>query len=86
MLAEFALGRRGGADPATALAAIAASCGASRLWGLVGVAGVITGFLILSYYAVIGGWTLAYVADTLARGLPGANAGAVQAHFDDFLA
>jgi NSS family neurotransmitter:Na+ symporter len=86
MLAEFALGRRGGGDPATALTAIATRCGASRLWGLVGVAGVITGFLILSYYAVIGGWTLAYVAQTVARGLPGVNAAAVQSHFDGFLA
>jgi NSS family neurotransmitter:Na+ symporter len=86
MLAEFALGRRGGADPATALATIAASHGATRLWGLVGVAGVVTGFLILSYYAVIGGWTLAYVWDTGWRGLPGRDAAAVQAHFDAFLA
>jgi NSS family neurotransmitter:Na+ symporter len=86
MMAEFALGRRGGTDPATALAAIAASRGATRLWGLVGVVGVATGFLILSYYAVIGGWTLAYVTDTLWRGLPGVNADAVKSHFDDFLA
>jgi NSS family neurotransmitter:Na+ symporter len=86
MMAEFALGRRGGADPATSLAAIAASRGATRLWGLVGAAGVVTGFLILSYYAVIGGWTLGYVADTVSRGLPAAGAEAVQAHFDAFLA
>jgi NSS family neurotransmitter:Na+ symporter len=68
MLAEFAIGRRGGADPATALARVARGHGRSRYWGLVGTLGVLTGFLILSFYSVVGGWTLDYALSALLQG------------------
>ncbi|MEZ5727766.1 MAG: sodium-dependent transporter [Burkholderiaceae bacterium] len=85
MLAEFALGRRGGADPVTSIAAIAAASRRCVHWRVIGVLGILTGFLILSYYSVIGGWTLGYAIDTLTRGMPGADPAAVQARFDLFL-
>lgn len=86
MLAEFAIGRRGGGDPATSLRAIAAAEGRSRRWALAGVVGAVTGFLILSFYGVIGGWTIGYLVETLRDGLPGSAPALVQARFDDFLA
>ena len=86
MFAEFAIGRRGRGDPVTSIAAIAASEGAGRWWGMVGVLGVVTGFLILSFYSVIGGWTLGYTVQTVVDGLAGADPGAVRARFDAFLA
>lgn len=86
LFAEFAIGRRGGGDPAISIGAIAAARGAGRGWALAGTAGVVTGFLILSYYAVIGGWTLGYVFDTVRSGLPDAVPGAAQRRFDAFLA
>ncbi len=86
MFAEFAIGRRGRGDPATSLAAVAAANGASRRWALAGMLGVVTGFLILSFYAVIGGWTIGYAAQTAFNGLPGADPQAVQARYDAFLA
>src|SRR5690606_36052104 len=55
MLAEFAIGRRGGGDSSVSIATVAARAGAGRHWALVGVFGVLTGFLILSFYSVIGG-------------------------------
>ena len=85
MFAEFAIGRRGRGDPATSLAVVAAAHGASRWWALAGVLGVVTGFLILSFYAVIGGWTIGYAAETALNGLPGADPQAVQARYDAFL-
>jgi len=85
MLAEFAIGRRGRGDPATSIAVVAAACSASRWWPCVGVLGVSTGFLILSFYSVIGGWTLGYAAETALRGLAGADPQAVRARFDTFL-
>ena len=85
MFAEFAIGRRGRGDPATSLAAVAAAHGSSRRWALAGVLGVVTGFLILSFYAVIGGWTIGYAAQTAFNGLPGADPQAVQARYDAFL-
>jgi NSS family neurotransmitter:Na+ symporter len=70
MLAEFAIGRRGRGDAATSLAGVAAEAGSSRHWGVVGWLGIVAGFLILSFYSVIGGWTLAYAVETLIDGLP----------------
>src|SRR3990172_4085648 len=58
MFAEFAIGRRGRGDPVTSIAAVAAAHGAGRWWAFAGALGVITGFLILSFYSVIGGWTI----------------------------
>ncbi|MCM5569706.1 sodium-dependent transporter [Burkholderiaceae bacterium FT117] len=86
MFAEFAIGRRGRSDPSGSIAAVAAACGASRRWTLVGVLGVVTGFLVLSFYSVIGGWTLGYAIQMVHDGLPGVDPRAVAARFDAFLA
>ena len=86
MLAEFALGRRGQGDAAASIAVVAREAGASRRWAWAGGLGVVTGFLILSFYSVIGGWTIGYAADTLLQGLPGRDPRAVAARFDAFLA
>lgn len=86
MFAEFAMGRRGRADAPASMAAIAARHGASRRWAIVGTFGVLTGFLILSFYAVIGGWTVAYVVETAVGGLPGSDPRAALARFDALLA
>lgn len=86
LLAEFAIGRAGRGDCGASMAALAKAHAGGRRWAWVGAMGALTGFLILSYYAVIGGWTLAYAVDTALQGLPGDNPGAVQARYDDFLA
>ncbi len=86
MFAEFALGRRGQGDPATALSVLAARHRASRRWTWIGVVGVATGFLVLSFYAVIGGWTLGYALQTVVQGLPGTEPQRVAQRFDEFLA
>ncbi len=86
MLVEFAIGRRGGSHAVGSIAAVAIASGASRLWAAIGLVGVVGAVLILSFYSVIGGWALAYVADTIRDGLPGAAAPAVQARFDALLA
>ena len=83
--AEFAVGRRGRGDPATSIAVVAAAEGAGKHWMLTGFLGVGTGFLILSFYSVIAGWTLAYAVETALSGLPGADPQAVQARFDALL-
>jgi NSS family neurotransmitter:Na+ symporter len=53
---------------------------------MAGVLGIATGFLILSFYAVIGGWTIAYAVRTAIGGLPPAQPAAVQAQYDALLA
>lgn len=55
MTAEFAVGRRSN------LAAVGAYKSTSRNWTFVGVIGVLTAFLIMGFYPVVGGWSLAYI-------------------------
>ena len=86
MLLEFAIGRRGRSDAVGSVARVADESGASRRWQALGAVGVLTSFLILSFYSVIGGWALSYAVDTVRNGLPGDSASAVQARFDSLLA
>jgi NSS family neurotransmitter:Na+ symporter len=86
MFAEFAIGRRGHGDASASIEAVAAEHNRGRLWALAGILGVITGFLILSFYSVIGGWTIAYAVDTALNGLGAPDAAAAQARFDALLA
>ena len=81
LLIEMALGRRGGGDAALSLRRVASESSASPRWSLVGVLGVLTAFLILSFYSVIGGWILAYLADVAVAGLP-RDVAAVRGQFD----
>lgn len=71
LIAEIALGRRGGDRPATAFAAVAAEAGLGRGWRHVGTAGAITALLVLSFYTVVAGWVLLYTADYGAAALAG---------------
>ena len=63
MIAEILLGRRGRQSPINTMRTLAAAQGLPRAWALVGWAGVVTGFLILSFYSVVAGWALAYVVE-----------------------
>jgi hypothetical protein len=85
MLAELALGRAGRSDAVGSLVAVATKARASPRWSIFALLGVVTGFLILSLYSVIGGWAIAYLVDTIVTGLPGANSAMTQARFDALL-
>ena len=86
MIVEFAIGRRGKLDAGGSMAAVAEMAGSSPRWSWVGLLGVTTAFLVLSFYSVIGGWAIAYVVGTVGTGLPGTDAMAAQARFDALLA
>ncbi|MFA6871779.1 MAG: sodium-dependent transporter [Bacteroidaceae bacterium] len=59
MLSEFIIGRKTHANLAGAYRQLAKD----SKWRFVGHIGVFTGFLILSYYAVVAGWTLEYIVE-----------------------
>ncbi len=61
MIAELVIGRHTERDPVGAFKTIA---GGTR-WELVGYLGVLSGFLILSFYSVVGGWTMGYIVKSL---------------------
>ena len=58
--AESLIGRHGRRSPITALAQITRETGAPRAWAGIGWIGIVAGVLILSFYSVVGGWTLRY--------------------------
>jgi neurotransmitter:Na+ symporter, NSS family len=62
MMAEILLGRRAQRNPAVAMALLAREARASTRWRFVGIAGVLAGAIILSYYSVVAGWMLDYLA------------------------
>jgi NSS family neurotransmitter:Na+ symporter len=86
MFAEFAIGRHGRGDPVASIARVAAAFGADARWRFVGLLGVLTGFLILTFYSVIGGWTLGYAWQTAVNGLAGESSDAARLRFAAFLA
>lgn len=86
MVAEVLIGRRARAAPVNAVQKLAKESGVSRRWGLLGWVGTLTGFLILSFYSMIAGWTLYYIV-LLAKGtFTAADTTTVNAEFGALLA
>ncbi|MGO1502781.1 MAG: sodium-dependent transporter [Marinobacter sp.] len=86
MMAEVLIGRRGGRSPVNSLRQIAKQQGLNPAWRAVGAVGVLAGFLILSFYSVIGGWAVSYVGTAASGQLAGQSADAIGAIFSDLLA
>lgn len=84
MMAEILLGRRGRQNPINTMATLAKEENRTTYWRYLGGAGVIAGFLILSYYSVIAGWALAYVVRSASGVFVGASAGEIKTIFVDF--
>lgn len=59
---EIAIGRKTQRNPVGAFKALAPN----TPWWLVGAMGVLAGFVILSFYSIVAGWSLAYVFKALA--------------------
>ena len=58
MISEFIIGRNGRANTARAFHLLSAD---RPWWSVIGYMGVLTGFLITGYYAVVAGWCMQYV-------------------------
>ncbi len=61
MVAEIVLGRRTRHNAVGAFRILGDGKPGGRAWMGVGMLGVIAGFVVLSYYSVIAGWTLRYI-------------------------
>ena len=89
MAAEVLIGRRARRSPVGTFSLLGAGRPGGRAWAALGFMGVSAGFIILSYYSVVAGWTLHYIVlaiqgqlSVLAR-----DAVALQDHFvNGFLA
>jgi len=67
-VSEMLIGKRGRASPPSALERQAGSGDRGRLWRRIGQAGVLANLAVMSFYSVIGGWTISY-AYAVATGL-----------------
>lgn len=86
MMAEVLIGREGRQSPINTMRHLLKQHHRHPAWVLVGWAGVVAGFLILSYYVVIAGWALFYIWQMASGALHGASAEQVNSLFNDFLA
>lgn len=86
MMCEVMLGRRAQCNPVDGMLTLAAEASASRHWKWIGMAGVITGVLILAFYSVIGGWVISYILRCMMGDFNGMDAGMVSGTFDGMLA
>ena len=85
MMAEIMLGRRGRQSPINTMHTLAIESGHNPAWKYLGYMGVLAGFLILSYYSVVAGWSLAYIFRAGAGAFTGQTATGVEAIFDSLL-
>lgn len=80
MIAEFIIGRRARANTAAAYQKLAPKTN----WKWVGRIGVLTGGLILGYYAVVAGWTLEYILQAVFNQFQGQHTNDFIASFNQF--
>ncbi|MCE8018675.1 sodium-dependent transporter [Halomonas sp. MCCC 1A11036] len=85
LVAEWLIGRRGQKNPINAMAELAKANGQPKAWALIGVSGVLAAFLILSFYSVIGGWSLSYTLNSVTGTFTGQDADGVGAIFTGLL-
>ena len=87
MVSEILLGRKGQKNPVGAFRLLAQGKPGGRAWLGVGFLGVMTGFIILSYYSVIAGWTLRYIVMAVSGelGTLAHHPEALQSFFGEFL-
>jgi neurotransmitter:Na+ symporter, NSS family len=85
MMAEIMLGRRGKQSPINTMVTLSAEEHRNPNWMWLGWMGVLSGFLILSYYSVIAGWAMSYIFRTGGGMFIGVTADGVKRIFTDLV-
>jgi NSS family neurotransmitter:Na+ symporter len=85
MFAEMLIGRRGQQNPVNALHKLAKEANRSTRWQYVGWLGAVTLLLVLSFYSVVAGWSIAYMFRTWMGGFHHLNDVAINAIWQQFL-
>ncbi|MBH02527.1 MAG: sodium-dependent transporter [Xanthomonadales bacterium] len=80
VIAELAVGRMSRLNPVGAYRKVAGGA-----WPAVGALGVFTAIIILSFYCVVAGWTIAYLVYAIEGTLTPARAGGLDALFDNLI-
>lgn len=85
MMTEIFIGRRARRNPVHALEEIAEESGQPKIWGLIGMMGMLSGVLIFSFYSVVAGWVLQYIKAMVSGELVGINSTQAEATFNALL-
>ena len=85
MMAEIMLGRRGRQSPINTMQTLAIESGHDPAWKLLGFMGVLAGFLILSYYSVIAGWSMEYLFKASSGDFSGQTSQGIENLFGEFI-
>lgn len=62
MMAEVFIGRRARKSPINAITELAQEANKSTKWSILGLMGMLAGVMIFSFYSVVAGWVLHYIA------------------------
>ncbi|MBT6842416.1 MAG: sodium-dependent transporter [Candidatus Melainabacteria bacterium] len=84
LVGELLIGRKAGIGGAGAFSALIKKN--KKLWGYVGLLGILAGFLITSYYTIIAGWTLEYLWQSFMGNVATMDAESSKNYFDTFMA
>ncbi|MGM0825586.1 MAG: sodium-dependent transporter [Pseudomonadota bacterium] len=82
MMTEIAFGRRGLGSPVDAIRRVVRESGRSSAWSLIGWMAMLCGFMILSFYVVVAGWSFSYLWKMLSGGLAGSSVDDMAAVFE----
>jgi len=81
LVAEYAVGRKGGRSAISGIRHIAQAEGKSRAWGAIGWVGALTSLMIFSFYVVIATWVFDFIPQALTGKFVGYDAAASAENF-----
>ena len=85
LIAEFLVGRRGGASVVKSMDNLAEREGTSHAWRYYGQMAALGAFIALSFYCVVAGWTVDYFYHSVVHGFDGITAEESAAALDELL-
>ncbi|MFT5578659.1 MAG: NSS family neurotransmitter:Na+ symporter [Paraglaciecola psychrophila] len=85
VMAEIMIGRSGRSSPSDSFKALSEQHQLSPHWSAAGGIGVFAAFLVLSFYSVIGGWSIAYLKHALFGGFSGSDAAGIDTLFTELV-
>lgn len=85
IMAEIMIGRKARANPIDAVGNLAKENKSTGAWSIVGIMSLLSGFLILTFYAVIAGWSIEYLLDFVLGAFKETTTADAGKTFNDFL-
>lgn len=81
MISEFVIGRSTGKNAYGAFKEISKK----KIWGFVGLAGIVSVFLIYGFYSVVAGWAISFIQTSLTTGFAGKSPEIIHSNFINYI-